>query len=200
MGLFIFKMVRYLKSKRGFLIYEALVIPLSLAIIFIVFFMAFSLSSTQQKEFELMAPDISYHYPKTVVYSFLMMPLNETDSQKYFNDQSSDYFVRDLIWIDTNDSHKLVLEYEDKYFENSNINFDNQIELFEKFSEDKTLSVDKLIVIERGKTKLSSVELVNSELNSFLYIKTESGTYTEIFFKSFESVNSRPSYLGGGIK
>lgn len=181
------KMVLSFKiNKKGYVVYESLVIPLSLLIAGLMIFFSFSLASAQEETFENLAPEISYHFPKTVVYSFLMMPLNDSDKMTFFQNKDKNYLVRDLIFLDTDESLATVEGYRELYLEDDDLDMVNQFDKFYTFSKDSSARNAKKIIIQRDRDSLPDIKKVSEEKNAYFYVITADGSYTLIFFKLYD--------------
>lgn len=165
-------------SKRGvFAVSEALVIPFALVLIGMMIFMASSLASAHNTKFETLTPVISYEYSKVVLYSFLNMPINETDSLNIFGD-SEDRVVSDLIWLNTEESLDMVDSYRDIYLTELGINFENELRLYGSFS-DFNFDSKKIIKI----SDVSNVPILNNYVldgNYYYLVPTKDKGTTKI--------------------
>lgn len=170
----------FLKGKKGFMLSEALVIPLSLAIVGMIIFMASSTSVADEQKFEELTPKLNYEFPKTVVYSFVNYPLSDNDSMNIFGDKNN-RVVSDLIWVDSDESKSLVVDYKKDFIENSELDFDEYLELFESFS-GESVSENELLKLkfEPGTTGNLESELENN--NFFLRIPKHSGGDVLVYF------------------
>jgi hypothetical protein len=169
------------KGKKGFILSEALIIPLSLAIVGMMIFMASTQSVADEQKFEQLTPKLNYEYPKTIVYSFVNFPLSDNDSMSIFGDKNS-RVVSDLIWLDSDESKKLIMDYKKTFIDGSGFDFSKNLELYSKFSDDKVSKSDLLkIKFEPGCTGNLESELKNN--NFFLRIPKNSGGDVLVYFK-----------------
>jgi hypothetical protein len=169
-------------SKKGFIISEALIIPLSLMIVGMMIYMASAVSIADENTFEELTPNLNYEFPKVVVYSFVNFPLSKNDSLIVFGDEDL-RTVSDLIWINSDESKELVNLYKIKFIDSADLDLDKYLELYETFSGEK-LTRDSLIKISFDPGFAGDLESELKKNNFFLRIPTKSGGDVLIYFKN----------------
>lgn len=168
-----------LSGKKGYIISEALIIPLSLVIIGMMIFMASSTSVSDQKKFEELAPELDYELPKTVVYSFVNYPLSDNDSKNIFGD-TNNRVVSDLMWIDADSNKDLIYKYKNEFIDS--FDFDEILKLYKTFSNDEMMKSNLLkIKFEPGFSKNLESELDDG--NFFLRVPKSDGGDVLVYFK-----------------
>jgi hypothetical protein len=169
------------KGKKAFIISEALIIPLSLAIVGMMIFMASSISIVDEKSFENLTPELNYEFPKTVVYSFVNFPLSDNDSMVMFGDKNS-RVISDLMWIGSDDSKDLIIKYREFFLKDSGFDFVEYLDLYNSFSGDD-VSLDDLLKIKFDVSFTGSLESELDNRNFFLRVPRNSNTDILVYFK-----------------
>jgi hypothetical protein len=169
-------------SKKGFIISEALIIPLSLMIVGMMIYMASSVSIADEKTFEELTPELTYEFPKVVVYSFVNFPLSENDRLTIFGDDDF-RTVSDLVWVNSDETKELINLYRSKFIESSELEFDKYLDLYKTFSGEEVLKKDLIKIISES-TFFDELETELKDNNFFLRVPTNSGGDFLIYFKN----------------
>lgn len=85
--------------------------------------MFFLLNSTfvAKSSVETSAPELIYKFPAVFVHTFLMTQISEDDTKKFFPETKQTHFVKDLIYINTDESKEAVSKYRNDFLESINI-------------------------------------------------------------------------------
>lgn len=182
------------KNKLGFIISEALIIPFALLIVGLTVYMASAASIADEQTFEELTPQLSYEFPKVVIYSFLNFPIDLNDSKTFFGDEKF-YTVSDLIWINSEESKNKVKVYRDLFIESSELDFTQYLDLYFKFSGERLIKND-LIYVKSNSGFILSLEEEIDRNNFYFRVPTSSDEDVLVYFKSF--VTSQNSVKGLG--
>jgi len=175
-----------INKKKGQLSSEYIVIVFSIIISGLVLFFVNNMISTVQVKYENIEPSLNYEFPLAYTYSFLMMPLKEDDKKNFSNYNNID-FVKDLFWINTDESKKLIDVYRENYISTlSDISRDkgsDSIYLFSKFSNTE-ISTNNLLNFEYdiSKDNLDTIDDMIFKTDIIIPIKTQSGSFSLVQF------------------
>jgi hypothetical protein len=64
---------------------------------------------------ETSAPELIHKFPAVFVHTFLMLEISEEDSKKFFPNSKQIHYVKDLIYISTEESKEAVNNYKNDY-------------------------------------------------------------------------------------
>ncbi len=178
-----------LKKNKSCLLYsEYVLVIVSLVITGIVLFFVNNMIGIVQTNYKTTIPQLNYEYPLIVVHSFLEIPLKKED-KKLFENYSNINFVKDLFWINSQKSKKILELYKKEYIEDltssQNTKNSNSLELFNKFSKSNILKEDLLFFdFDISKNNLENINEIITKTNSLIPIKTQSGTLNLIYFRN----------------
>ena len=140
---------------------------------------------------ECNVPELIYKFPAVYIHTFLESYVDkesyEGEGLKIKYDEENPQKVKDLIWINTDDSMKVVENFRAKY----NKEIPQEVhDAYKKFSNERyTESTLLKIYPDTSGEKLPSLDspAVFGNNNYYFHIKTSKGTHTMIFFKQLDA-------------
>lgn len=178
-------MIKKKTSKKAMAFAEFALIVISFVMIGVFLFMTNSSVTQSKQELESITPKVNYDFPAVFIHSFLMYELEEEDIKKISikNPDTQIKFVKDLVWLDSEDSYKMLLDYREKYIDYINSQ-ENMMTYYNSFAEENLRSEDLLeIKQELAFSELPNLNLLLENKNYAFYMKTKTQTYTAIYFK-----------------
>ncbi|NQZ84737.1 MAG: hypothetical protein HRU03_03380 [Nanoarchaeales archaeon] len=186
----------FLNKSGEFATTAIITISLSLVIVAMMLFFASSLSIADEVTFNELAPELSYEFPKVVVYSYLNLPLDKEDSLEVFKDYKQ-YTITDLIWSDYDELEDMLDKYRDIYVDSELYAFKVSLTLYKSFS-NQNLKKDDLIKIYYKSSALNNLDFEIKNNNFFFKVPKKNGEDILIYFKSETSYKG--SNPGTGCK
>ncbi len=173
-------------KKKSQALYADLGVITAILVIGLCFYLIFSSMSSSKNGYETSAPLLKYEFPTMYVYTFLHMPIQETDLKELGLDKDKKYYVKDLLYINT-DSAKIIIDKYESEYNSQMLKLDsfgnNMLELYERFSE-IDYPEDYLIYIEYDRTTIPSIQEALDYENYFFHLKNKDGKYTAVYFTS----------------
>lgn len=179
--------MQYKKNKKTQTLYQEIIIAVfSILMVSFALYIASKAVIETKEDINKASPEISYQYPAVFVHSFLMMEIEKDDIVELGLDQTKKHHVKDLLILDQEDYVNKAKEYEEKYLElvTTKINGKDPLEFYKKFSNDRDVEKDNLILIETGKSIVPSLNEAIQSKNYFFYIRTLNNKYTIVYFKA----------------
>lgn len=177
-----------ISNKKGALNYSVILWMFALVLTGIFLFLSFSSVKNATASFEASAPELSYKFPAAFVHSFLNYPiLNEDAVSVGLNEDTRQYFVKDLFWLDSPESRTIIEEYRKEYIGRiQEVTGSNNMHLnWGDFAGADYFNVENtLLKIEYDKEDIDISfrnELKNN--NYLFYITTQNGKFSTVYFK-----------------
>ena len=189
------------KKKTQMLYQEAILIVFSFLIISLTLYFALNYISGTKYTIEKSSPELSYKFPATFVHGFLYAKVSEEDIKNLSLDETQNYYVKDLIYINSKDSIIIVKKMRDEYIldsiESSRDNGGNMHTYYKAFSKenyDENSKATTLLPIQFNVENVPILEDSFNEKNYFYYIKQQNGKYTIVYFIS-KGYNQNENYI-----
>jgi len=183
-------MSKFKSKKKSHTTYSeiALIVIAIVAVGFSLFFSSYKLNESKHNLNK--APQINYEFPNIFINTFLNIKINDEDKKELKLDKDKDYYIKDLIYINSEKSKKIIEKYRVSYIQDSlqstNIkNPENMHDLFMKFSKKNyDTSTDNLLHIKyvQKLNEISSLSNYIKSINYYYYIKTSNNKYAIIEF------------------
>ena len=159
---------------------------------------------------EKKAPIISYQFPMVMLQSFQNTKIDAIDLESitdYSIDKSKNYYVRDILQIDSIKAKEVLKKYEDEFLEyilKKDTNSEKSIiDYYEEFSGNSFDKSDLIKIYYKQGNDLPPLEMNIEDQNYLFYYKTisnnqaNSNEYVVISFKDLKYVSSYNTNNGG---
>lgn len=134
--------------------------------------------------------DLSYNFPSLYINTFLNLKIQKNDSIKLNLNENETYYIKDLIYLNSEQSNKIINKYKNNYI-NSKINKDNKNNgmnnLFKLFSNTEYETTTENLLVVNYIDSLDSLDKLSDEIknkNYYYYIKTIDNKYGVIKFRN----------------
>ncbi len=167
-------------NKKGVMLdQEAIVVIVTIIFIGLILFFSFKYTNSGKKDFEKIAPNLTYQYPTMFVHSFLMKKIDAKDVEVLKLDKTQTYQIKDLLAMKKNtEVDNVVLKYKKEY-----VSYNSQtIEDYEDFS-GETIDESSLLYSRYFNKNLPLLEKSIENKNYFFYLKDEEGRFVVVYFK-----------------
>ncbi len=176
-------MTFYFKTRKGVLYQEVVIIAFSLLLTGLFLYLSVSAATNFTGEIEdVLNPDLKSEFESVYIYTFLKQELDSKDKGLFFNDESGNYEVKDLIWLNNDESVERLKQYKKDYLSKT----ENSIQSYYDTLEDKSFfdkanllyifSVNNCIVNLKSYTDRSSLYYIKSKDNKDILISFENPT------------------------
>jgi len=176
------------KNKKAQLMPESILAIVSIVVVGVSLFFISSMIGSVNANFKETSPQLNYEFPATFVYTFLWMPITNEDKLAISNQNIN--FVKDLIWLNNEDSKILIEKYKSNYIDSlklgsqsSMVEGSNLFTLYSGFSKN-TVDENNLLVIDYSTDKNNLADFNNlvSSNNFMMPIRTKNGDFTLVRF------------------
>jgi len=179
-------------SKSQMLYQEAIIIVFSLLIISLTLYFVLNNISGVKLAIEKSPKEITYKFPAVFVHTFLYTKVPNEDIANLNLDTNKDYYLKDILYLNTNDSKEIVSKLREDYLVNikkksfeSSTNYDLHT-YYKEFSK-SNYNENRLLFILTDLSQLPILEDSFEEKNYFYFIKTRDEKYTMVYFLKSES-------------
>ena len=183
-----------LKSKKGILAWEGILVAVSIILTsLILIFIGITAYSMKSNFEEIGSVELQYSFPQAYVKTFLYYEITDEDKLLFFKNKDNYYNVADLIWLDTAESKDAVEKYKTKYQEKL-LELDktenNIYELYTQFSE-LDISNEKFLEIYLPKNYIQTDFTEEDKFNNYYLLRTKNNEDIFIFFIVPKSLSGR---------
>jgi len=172
-------------TEIGLIVFSIIVVALSL-------FISSNSFNNSIKNLNKEPPDLTYKFPSIFIHTFLYQKISKEDLKVLNLDENKVTYVKDLLYLDTDQSLSKVEEYRFKYIEDLSLKTGekNLFKLFKTFSKDENINFEGNINLLKVRTiedfsALEDLDLYLDANNYFFYIKSQRGRYITINFKGY---------------
>ena len=170
-------------GKKGFSFNNEVLLYMLLGLV-LFFFMFFSNNFvvTSANQIKKSSPELSYEYPALFVKGFLMIEVSDINKEKLDFDVKDKIYVHDLIYLGNDEAKEIIEDMKNEYLSNDDVI--DSLEQFKVFSNDESLMLDDLLVIEYEVNSIPDLEEEIQDENYVFYFRAiDKNNFRCVYFK-----------------